>query len=165
MSRVAKLTQSKYGISRKNANRDTAKNFFMVSIINTHIATITISPRSGDLSPKKIGDQRKLSASCARKNVTAVLIFFLCQPCFHTKKKATPIKKYNSVQTGANIQFGGAKKGLFKVTYQVGIAEIVNGVPNNPTNSQPITEVVSLKKSLMYLEYELNAEASQVQPT
>ncbi len=40
------------------------------------------------------------------------------------------------VQTGLNNQFGGEKMGLFKVTYQVGIAETVNKDPIIPTPKQ-----------------------------
>ena len=56
-----------------------------------------------------------------------------------------PIIKYKSVQTGPKSQFGGEKNGLFKVEYHVGIAEMVKGVPNIPTNSQNIIEIKSLK--------------------
>ena len=121
----------------------------MVSMISTHIPIIMIKAKNGALSPKKIGDQIKLSASCARKNKPAVLTFFFSQPCFQIKKKATPIKKYKSVHTGPKIQFGGAKKGLFKLSYQVGIADIVKGVPAKPTSSQPTTEIISLDKSFI----------------
>lgn len=54
------------------------------------------------------------------------------------------MKKYKRVQTGPKSQLGGAKKGLFKAAYQVGIAEIVKGVPKKPTSSHTITEILSL---------------------
>ena len=66
------------------------------------------------------------------------------------------MRKYNSVQTGPKIQLGGAKKGLFSVAYQVGIEDMVNGVPKKPTNSQPMTETTSLSKFFIYLQYEPN---------
>ncbi len=59
------------------------------------------------------------------------------------------MKKYKSVQTGPKIQLGGAKNGLFSDAYQVGIAEMANGVPKNPTNSQPITETINLDRSFI----------------
>ena len=79
----------------------------------------------------------------------AVLIFFFCNPCFQIRKNETPIIKYNRVHTGPKSQFGGAKKGLFRVTYQVGMAEIVKGVPRSPTNSHPTTETKSFGKFFM----------------
>ena len=56
-----------------------------------------------------------------------------------------PIIKYKSVQTGPKSQLGGEKNGLVNVEYHVGIAEMVKGVPNIPTNSQNIIEIKSLK--------------------
>lgn len=102
-------------------------------------------PSSGARSPKKIGDQMPLSASCPRKTFPAVFPLFFCQPSFQIRYNDIPIKKYNSVQTGPKSQLGGAKNGLFKVVYHVGIAEILNGVPKTPTSSQPITEIRSLR--------------------
>jgi len=63
------------------------------------------------------------------------------------------MRKYKSVHMGPKIQFGGEKKGLFNVAYHVGIAEIVKGVPSIPTNSQPITEIVSFEKSFIKDQY------------
>jgi len=40
------------------------------------------------------------------------------------------------VQTGPNTQFGGEKTGLFKVAYQVGIAEKVKNDPKIPAPKQ-----------------------------
>jgi hypothetical protein len=45
---------------------------------------------------------------------------------------------------GPKIQLGGAKKGLLSTAYHVGMAEMVKGVPSNPTSSQPITDMMSL---------------------
>lgn len=52
------------------------------------------------------------------------------------------------VQTGAKIQFGGEKKGLFKVAYQVGIADVVNNDPTPPAPKQRAMDKISLGKSL-----------------
>ena len=113
------------------------------------MATITISPSSGARRPKKIGDQIKLNPSWAKKNRPAALTFFFFQPCFQIRKKEIPMRKYNIVQAGPKTQLGGAKTGLLSVMYQEGIAESVNGVPKIPTNSQPITEMISLGKSFI----------------
>ena len=40
------------------------------------------------------------------------------------------------VQTGAKSQLGGEKNGLFKVAYQVGIADMVKIEPRKPTRRQ-----------------------------
>ncbi len=124
--------------------------------IKIHITTILISPSRGDLNPKNTGDHKKLSPSCIRKNISAVLIFFFFHPCLQIKKKETPIKKYKSVQAGPKIQLGGAKNGLLRVEYQVGIAEIVKGTLIIPTSSQPTTEIISLCKSFINLKYKTN---------
>jgi hypothetical protein len=48
--------------------------------------------------------------------------------------KDTPIRKYKVIQTGPNIQLGGAKKGFSSVTYQTGIASKVINEPNIPAD-------------------------------
>jgi hypothetical protein len=64
--------------------------------------------------------------------------------------KANAIRKYKRVQTGPKIQLGGAKKGLFSVAYQVGIADIVNTLPKTPMSSQPTIEIISLNLLFIY---------------
>lgn len=61
----------------------------------------------------------------------------------NTRNKDTAIRKYSIVQTGAKIQFGGLKTGLFKCAYQEVIAGIVNIDPNKPTPSQTTTRLSS----------------------
>lgn len=53
------------------------------------------------------------------------------------------MRKYSVVHTGPKIQFGGEKGGLLRVTYHVGIAEMVNGVETIPTSSQPNTQIIN----------------------
>ena len=55
-------------------------------------------------------------------------------PFDQIKYNEIPINKNKMVQTGPKIQFGGLKKGLFKVAYHVGIAEIVNKLPTSPAS-------------------------------
>ncbi len=57
-----------------------------------------------------------------------------------------PIKTYNVVQTGAKIQFGGLKKGLFNPAYQVGMAGVVASEPIAPINKQAIIANASFNK-------------------
>ena len=71
------------------------------------------------------------------------------------------MRKYKSVQTGPKSQLGGEKKGLLRVAYQVGMAEIVKGVPRNPTNSQPTMEIISLGKFFICLQYGVNSIRGQ----
>lgn len=66
--------------------------------------------------------------------------FFL----FKTRNSATPIKKYNIVQTGPNKNAGGFKKGLFKVAYQVVIELNVKIEPMIPAASQTTTHKINL---------------------
>lgn len=117
--------------------------------IKVHMTTMLISPSMGDLNPKKTGAHKKLTPSCARKNIPAIFIFFFFQPCLQIKKKEIPIKQYKSVQVGPKTQLGGAKKGLLRVTYQLGIAENVKIAPKIPTSSQPIIEAKSFHKSFI----------------
>ncbi len=74
-----------------------------------------MSPRRGDLSPKKAADQRILN---------------LCQ----TMNRDIPMSINRLIQTGPNIQSGGVKKGFFNVLYQVGMAGVVKREPATPAN-------------------------------
>lgn len=49
------------------------------------MATIVISPRIGDSKPKNIGDHKKLTANCAKKNFTAIFTVFFSEPFFKIK--------------------------------------------------------------------------------
>ena len=51
----------------------------MVITINIHMTAMSINPNRGDLNPKKSGDHRKLSPSCAKKNLPAMATFFFFQ--------------------------------------------------------------------------------------
>lgn len=54
-----------------------------------------------------------------------------------------PSSAKRNVQTGPNNQFGGLKKGLFSVVYQVGMAGVVAIAPSDPiisiNNMKPST--------------------------
>ena len=116
----------------------------MVITIKTQSTKITTKAKAGDLIPKNIGVQIKLVASCAKKYFTATLFCFFFSPFSQTRYKEIPINKYSTVHTGPKSQFGGAKKGLFKLLYQLGIAEMVKGVPAKPTNSHKTIDTKSL---------------------
>lgn len=65
-------------------------------------------------------------------------------PKYQTRPDAQPIKTYNSVQTGANKQFGGEKKGLVKPAYQETIAGWVTLLERNPTETDStIPEIIA----------------------
>ncbi len=52
-----------------------------------------------------------------------------------------PIKMYNKVQTGANIQLGGLNEGLFNVKYQVSIELWVANPEKNPIPKHTATAI------------------------
>jgi hypothetical protein len=62
----------------------------------------------------------------------------------HIKYKDIPIRKYNVIHTGANIQPGGEKSGFAKVGYQVVTDKEVNIDPIIPANWQIIIEITNL---------------------
>jgi hypothetical protein len=62
----------------------------------------------------------------------------------HIKYRDTPIRKYNAIQTGANIQPGGEKLGFVRVGYQVVTEEEVNTDPITPASWQTANEITNL---------------------
>ena len=62
----------------------------------------------------------------------------------HIIYKDTPIRKYNAIQTGTNIQPGGEKLGFVKVGYQVVTEEEVNTDPVIPASWQTAIEIMNL---------------------
>jgi len=62
---------------------------------------------------------------------------------FQIKYKDIPIKKYKTVHTGPNTQFGGLKKGLLSKAYQVGIDGNVTALPAKATKKQRVIEVIN----------------------
>lgn len=67
----------------------------------------------------------------------------------HIKYKDTPIRKYNAIQTGANIQLGGEKLGFVKIGYQVVTEEEVNTDPVTPASWQTANEITN--KILLFM--------------
>lgn len=55
-----------------------------------------------------------------------------------------PIRKYNVIQMGANIQPGGLKLGFARVAYQLVTDEAVNIDPTIPTNWQIVIEITNI---------------------
>ena len=68
-------------------------------------------------------------------------LLFLCQ----TFQIAIVINKYKKVQTGANIQSGGLKKGLFKLEYQGSLKFNVTNPPINEAENVVIAKRVKDK--------------------
>jgi len=52
---------------------------------------------------------------------------------FQIIEREMPIKIYNRVHTGANIQLGGLKEGLFSCAYHPPMLEAVANPETNPT--------------------------------
>ncbi len=100
------------------------------------------NPAAGFLSPKNKTDQRVFNSSCAKNTLYAIFLFILVR-LFQIRYRETPIKKYNRVHTGPKSQLGGLKNGLFKVMYQLFIAEIVKSDPTIPAPSQATIAVTS----------------------
>lgn len=90
---------------------------------------ISINAAKGDLKPKNKIDHNEFKINCPPKIIKAVL-FFLSQ----TRYKEIPINRYNVIQTGPKIQFGGLKLGLFKVINQVETEDEVKKEPIIPAN-------------------------------
>jgi len=115
----------------------------------THRRPISMSPRRGDLSPKKAADQRILKINWIRKKIKVILNrgwSCLCQ----TMNRDIPMSINRLIQTGPNIQSGGVKKGFFNVLYQVGMAGVVKREPRKPANWQRTILIASLRISLAF---------------
>jgi hypothetical protein len=54
-------------------------------------------------------------------------------PRRQTSHTATAIMRYNTDQTGPNIQLGGIQEGLTNPAYQVGTEGVMKRDPDNPT--------------------------------
>lgn len=101
--------------------------------------------RKGFFNLKKSKDQRMLRKSCIENIKKAVF-----SPCSdflstQTKKRESPISRYNKVHTGANIHDGGLKGGLLRVRYQLPTDEEVKTEPIAPADRQIIIDANSLK--------------------
>lgn len=119
--------------------------------IAIHNAIISMNARKGFWKPKKSTDQKMFRMNCRPKMEIAVFTFLFCRPFCQTRKSAAPIRAKRMVQTGANSQFGGAKKGLFKEAYQVGMEGIVKNDSIMPANSHKRIAMASLEKSLKFI--------------
>ena len=75
------------------------------------------------------------------KNTIFKFFVFLCQ----TFQIAIVINKYKKVQTGANIQSGGLKKGLFKLEYQGSLKFNVTNPPINEAENVVIAKRIKDK--------------------
>ena len=84
--------------------------------------------------PKKTAGQLLLRTNCNKNTPKASLICGLSDPSFHIRNRETPIKKYNTIQTGANIHEGGVKKGLSSILYHVSTDVLVKKLPAKPAN-------------------------------
>ena len=89
-------------------------------------------PATGDLSPKKVTDQKALRINCIMNIIRAILTFGSPNPTRHTRKADIPISINSIVQTGANNQFGGLKDGFSRVVYHVETEAVVNIEPMKP---------------------------------
>jgi len=109
---------------------DTNNDCLIVRKIKIQRAIISAKAAEGLCQPKNIIDQNKLSVNWIKNNFIALTFSFFFE--IHKRYREIPIRIYKVVQVGPKIQFGGLKKGLFKVAYQVGIAETVKTEPKPP---------------------------------
>jgi hypothetical protein len=106
----------------------------MVKKIANQRRIILMSPKKGDLSPKKATDQKAFKISWIKKRINPFLAWRLFSLFCQITNKDIPINRYRLTQTGPNIQLGGLKKGFFNDSYQVGIAGVVKIEPIKPAN-------------------------------
>jgi hypothetical protein len=148
---LAKLTHRIYGISRIPAVIDTFMELSIVNSIATHKITITMRPAIGDLSPKKVTDQKALRTSCIMNITKATFTFGSLSPTLHTRNADTPISINNIVQTGANNQFGGLNDGFSRVVYHVGMEALVKIEPIKPAARHTPIHIANLMISIVLM--------------
>jgi len=102
--------------------------------MNAHNTIISINAHPVFSNPKNIIVQNVFNNNWT-KNTSLALIWILF---FSAKYNETPIRIYNIVHTGANIQFGGLKEGLTKCEYQLLGPVVVNNVPIRPASKHNI---------------------------
>jgi len=112
-----------------------------------HKKTISISPPSRECSPKNITDHKTFKISCTPKMETAIFTSLLQIPLHHTRNSAMPISIKRDVQTGPNIQLGGAHAGFDRATYHMGIEYIVAREPMKPAIKGINMDIINFKSS------------------
>ena len=117
----------------------------MVARMASQRTIISINAPPGLCRPKKMIDQRVLSASWRMKMVMAAFTFLRSDELFHMRNAAMPMRANNIVQTGPKSQFGGAMAGLASVAYQVEIDDTVNMEPIMPASSEITMAMISFK--------------------
>ena len=122
----------------------------IISIITNTSATITTNAKKIFSAPKNMSDHVAFKARWSAKNPYARLsiVFFLPDMFLVwlsriSRKRESPIRRYNVVQTGPNIQFGGLKKGLVRVVYHVVIFGNVYKLPIKPGKKERSTVPIS----------------------
>lgn len=123
----------------------------MVSKIKIQSTIIPIKAPPGFCNPKNNTDQNIFNTSWIENKTIPDFTFLIFKPLFQTKNKATPIKKNNSVQTGAKIKDGGTQLGFIIFAYQIGILGVVNIDPISPATSAMIIEIKNLKVLLNFI--------------
>lgn len=104
----------------------------MVMMIVSHNSSISMNASNGDFTPKNSMVHIEFNISCNPKVIYAFFDCAVYRFLFHTMYSEIPIRTYNVIHTGPNIQLGGLKEGLFRVRYQVEMEETVNIDPIMP---------------------------------
>lgn len=123
----------------------------MVSKMTNHNNIISIKAKNGFFMPKNSNDHNAFSNNWKTNNQIAFFVMAFSLVCFdQTIPKEIPIMMYNIVQTGAKIQFGGLKKGLFNVGYQFKMLSRVGILDRNPIKRQITTDITILIQLLFF---------------
>jgi len=106
---------------------------------------ISTNPSTGDFNPKNNNDHNAFRASWIPNTIKKTFLILGLDPFIQTVYKDTPIRKYRIIQTGPNIQPGGANVGFVNVEYQSGTASNVKIEPKIPADWQISIEIINLR--------------------
>ena len=117
----------------------------MVTITIISSSIISTNPNNGDFNPKNNNDHKAFRASWIPNTIKKTFLILGLDPFIQTVYKDTPIRKYRIIQTGPNMQPGGANVGFVNVEYQSGTASTVKIEPQIPADWQMSIEIVNLR--------------------
>src|SRR5579859_7668523 len=101
-----------YGTRSQAAGREIFAKAMIVARMASQRKIISVNAPPGECDPKKIIDQQVFKISWMMNAPRAIFEFLFLNPFFQMRNRAMPMSTNSVVQTGANIQFGGAICGL-----------------------------------------------------
>jgi hypothetical protein len=138
---AAKLTQNRYGTSSHPAAREILQNVIPVTMIASQSATMSTMAKPGIRPPKKMADQRTLSASWTANHRKPRRV--VSTPLRQTSHVAIAIMAYNIVHTGPKTRAGGVYGGLANAGCQVLTDVAVNTEPRPAARNTPTKKAAS----------------------